>query len=107
MNLVDEQHRPFLGVAQIRQQILGRGQRRTTGDLQGDPEFVRDAGRKGRLAEARRSVEQDMAEHLPSLPRGVHGNREPLEGGPLTDHVRHPLRPQNAIIAIGLVGTRE
>ena len=98
MDLVDEQHRAFLGVGQIGDQVFGGRQGRAAGDLKGYAQIARDAGGERRLAQSGRAVEQDVPQRLAPLPRGVDGDFQPRVHVALADHVLHPLRAQLAIV---------
>ena len=70
------------------------------GDLQWHPQVARDACGEGRLAEARRTIEQDVAQRLFALAGRVDGDRQPFGNFALADHLAHVLRPQrNFIVA--------
>ena len=101
MDLVDEQDRSFFDVRQIGEQILGRGQGGPAGDLHADAHVVRDAGGEGRFAQARRAVQEDMAQRFAALRGGIDGDAQPLVDLALADHVAHPLRAQIAIFVVG------
>ena len=97
VDFVDEEHRALGDIREIRQQVLGGRQGRTAGDLQRGAKLARDASGECRLAEPRRTVEQDVAERVATLPRRIDGDLEPLVDGPLAHHVSHALRPQRAV----------
>ena len=78
MDFVDEQDRALFGVGEIGQQVLRRGEHGAAGDLQRDAQVARDAGGEGRLAQAGRAVEQDVAQRLLAFAGRVDGDRQPL-----------------------------
>ena len=88
MDFVDEQDRSFFDVRQIGEQVLGRGQGRPAGDLHGNAHVAGDAGGEGRLAQARRAVQEDMAQRFAALRGGIDGDAQPLMDLALADHVR-------------------
>ena len=102
MDFVDEQDRAFLGVGEVGQQVLRRGERRAAGDLQRDAQIARDAGGERRLAQAGRAVEQDVAQRLFAFAGGVDGDRQPLGHLALADHLVHVPRPQRDLIVAQL-----
>ena len=98
VNLINKQNRPFLGIGQIRDQILGCCQCGPTGDLKIDAKIPRDTGRKRSLSESRRAVKKNVAERLGALCGGIYRDFNPLIHLPLPDHVGHMLRAQVAVI---------
>ena len=101
MDLVDEQDRSFFDVCQIGEQILRRGQGGPAGNLHADAEFVRNAGGEGRFTQARRPVQEDMAQGFATLHGGVDSNAQPLVNVALPDHIAHALRAKIAIFVAG------
>ncbi len=61
-----------------------------------------DAGGEGRLAQARRAVQEDMAQRFAALRGGIDGDAQPLVDLALADHVAHPLRAKIAIFVVGM-----
>ena len=102
VDFVDEQDRAFLGVGEIGQQVLRRGERGAAGDLQRHAQLARDARGERRLAEAGRAVEQDVAQRLLALAGGVDGDRQPLGHFALADHLAHVPRPQGDFVVAEL-----
>ena len=102
VDLVDEQDRALLGVGEIGEQVLGRGEGGAAGDLQRDAQVARDAGGEGRLAEAGRAVEQDVAERLLAFAGGVDGDLQPLGHLALADHLAHVLRAEGDFVVAEL-----
>ena len=102
VDFVDEQDRAFLGVGEVRQQVLRGGQGRAAGDLQRNAQIARDARGERRLAEAGRAIEQDVAQRLLALAGGVDGDRQPLGHLPLADHLVHVPRPQGDFVVAQL-----
>ena len=62
-----------------------------------------DAGGKGCLAEARRTIKQDVPKGFRPLPGGIDGDREPLVHIPLANPLAQPLRSQDAILRLLVV----
>ena len=102
VNLVDEQHRPLLGVGEIGNDVLGGGQRRAAGDLEADAQIAGNAHRKGGFSQARRPVEQDVAQRLAPFRGRIHRDFQPRVHFPLAHHVLHPLRAQIAVLVVNL-----
>ena len=73
MNFVDEQHFPRGKVRDDADQIAGLLDGRPRRRAHRHAQLVRDYVREGRLAKARRAVQQHVIERLLPLPRG--GNR--------------------------------
>ena len=98
VDFVDEQDRAFLGVREVGQQILGRGQRGAAGDLQGDAQIARDAGGESRFAQAGRTIEQDVAQRLFAFAGRIDGDRQPLGHLLLADHLVHVPGPKRGLV---------
>ena len=98
MDFIDEEHRALGAIGQVGEEVLRRGERRPAGDLERGAQLLGNAGGKRRLAEARRPVEQNVAQRFAPFPRGIDGDREPFKHRPLADHLAEPLRPQRAIL---------
>ena len=60
-------------------------------------EFVGQDRGEGGLAEAGRAVEEDVAERLLELARGVDGDLEPFGDALLADDLAEQLRPQGGV----------
>jgi DNA-binding transcriptional LysR family regulator len=98
MNLVDEQHLAGFEVGEQRHQVRllhqggpGGDPRQLLGHLPGD-----DVG-ECRLAQARRTVQQDVLERFPPLPGSFHRDAKLLDHRLLTDDLPEPLRAQGCI----------
>ena len=92
VDFVDEQDRAFFGVGEIGNQVFGGHEGCTAGDLNGRADFARDAGGEGGFAQARRAVEENMAQRFVALAGGIEGDFEALGHFALADHVFHALR---------------
>ena len=97
MDLVDEEHVALFEVRQNRGQIAGSLDRRTARGLDLHAEFVGDDLRERRLAQPRRSRQQDVVERLVARPRGLDEHAEVLLDARLTQVLGEPLRPQVAV----------
>ena len=100
MDFVDEQHRPLLGVGQIGDHVLGGRQGRAAGDLEADAQVAGDAHGEGRLAQARRTVEEDVPQRFAPFRGRIDRDFQPRVHFPLPDHVLHPLRAQVAVLVL-------
>jgi len=97
MDLIDEKNRPLFHVREERQQVLRRFQRRPARHDHRHVQLPRQAGRKRRLAESGRPIEQNVSQRFAPLPRGIDHNIQPLNDVSLPNHLLDPLRAQRAI----------
>ena len=101
VDLVDEQHRPFVGVGQVGDQVLGGLQHGAAGDLQGHAQVAGNAGGKGGFAQPRRTVEEDVPQRVAPFAGRIDRDLQPREDLALADHVLHLLRAQQAVVVRG------
>ena len=106
VDLVDEEDRALLGVGEVGEQVLGRGERGAAGDLEADVQLAGDARGEGRLAEPRRAVEQHVPERLPAVGGRLDGDLDPLADVALADDVADPLGTQRDVVDGGGLGVR-
>ncbi len=104
VNFIDEQHRAFLGVGQVGDQVFGCLQHRPAGHLKRHAQIARNAGGKGGFAQTRRAIEQDMPQRVSALAGRVDRDFQPRIHVALSDHVPHVLRTQIAIVVGGRGG---
>jgi len=97
VDLVDEQHRTRLEVREEREQVGRLRERGAAGHLDARAQFVREHGRERGLAQARRTVEEDVSEWFFQLFGSADGDLQSLRDLPLTDHFLEQLRAQRRI----------
>ena len=109
MDLVDEKDVVLLEVREDRRQVAGALHGRAGSDAHGDAHLRGDDVGQRRLAEAGRTVKQDVVEGLVALAGGVDGDAEVvLELGLADEFVEAPgpqRRVQRLIIVLHLAGS--
>src|SRR4029077_6898523 len=105
VDLVDEEDVPRGQVEQDRAErtLVVDGRRRA--DLDGHPQLVRDDVRQRRLAQARRTAEQDMLDGLAAAPSGFEQDAQVVLHLDLPDVVRQHLWPQREVVLV-VIGPR-
>ncbi|MNE53191.1 hypothetical protein D3C80_1479020 [compost metagenome] len=104
MDLVDEQDVARLQIGQDRRQIPRLGQDRPRGGAKAHAQFPRHDLRQRRLAQPRRSEQQDVIQRLRAPARRVDEDLQIALGRRLTDELAQRLRPQGAIVLLARLG---
>ncbi len=79
---------------------MGADTRGAAGDLIAHAQVAGDAGGERGLAQARRTVEQDVPQRFAPLLSRIDGDFQPRVHLALADHVAHPLRAQAATLFV-------
>ena len=94
VDLVDEEHVTLVELREDRREVAGALQRRTRRDVHANPELVCDDARQCRLAEPRRSGEQQMVSGLTAASSGLEDDAEVILQLALADELVERTRSQ-------------
>ena len=98
MDLVDEQHLPRVEVGQDAGQVARFLEHRSGRRPHGDAKLVRDDMSQRGLAQARRTVHQDVVERLVPLSRRRNRHRQVLAQPVLADVLGQRPRPEPGLV---------
>ena len=100
MNLIDEQHVPGLQPSQDGRHIPSPLDGRAGGDLDVHPHFMGDDVAQSGLAQARRSVDDDVVQGLVTDRRSLDGDAQIVLDLGLPDKIGQPPGPQRRVQAL-------